>query len=204
MKRVRRWLFVFLEELMPPIAAAWAARSLADARVDQVDGRASEFEKWIGANAAVISEVNEIANGGVVRASTLESKVAGILTALALLTAAIAGIAIATWAQATGWERSMLLVSAGYSLIALLASLRALHRRPMFELTLTDIHPVGGADEQPPSATRVAALKLAYEEANTNPVIRLGNLLQVVSTSSRNAVVTGVVPLLGIVISHWS
>jgi hypothetical protein len=124
---------------------------------------------------------------------------------LALLTAAISGIAIATWVDASGWERAMLLVSAGYSVIALLASLTALQPRPMFELTLADLNDVSSNTETPaPPTAHVAALKLAYEEANTNPVIRLSNLLQVVSTSSRNAVVTGLAPLLGLVISHWS
>lgn len=190
---------------MPPIAAWWYSRKLGDVPVSDVDRRAAEFETWIRDKSEVAPEVDDIARGAIERASTLEAKVAGVLGGLAVLTATIGGVAIATWTHATNWERAMLLVSAAYSLVALLASLTALRPRPMFELTLADLRgPANNSDPQPPTTTRLAALKLAYEEGNANRVIRLANLLQVASISSRNAVITGTAPLLGLAISHWA
>ena len=204
-RMLRLWWFVLLEEVIPIVAAWWATRRLESTRQSAVDRRASEHTSWLLDQPSMVSEVIAISQGATERAATLEAKVAGVLGGLAVLTGAIGGIAIATWSQAADWERAMLLVSGGYSVMALLTSLAALQPRPMFELTIADLRRLAdNSDGQGAVGTRVAALKLACEEANTNPVIRLSNLLQVISTNSRNAVLTGLAPLVGLVISHWS
>jgi hypothetical protein len=189
-----------LGETLPFVLERMYVRGLPDLPDAQVGDLAAAHQAWFESHRAALDEVDRMAQGATERATTLEAKVGGVLGALAVLTAVIAGIAVATWNIAFWWDRALLLISAGYSLTSLLAALAALRPQKMHSFTSTDLYAAYDDERQP--QMKAAALKLAYEEANANPVIRLANLLDVAHTSARNSVLIGVASLIALGISH--
>jgi hypothetical protein len=204
-ERCPAWVGPVLEAALPPVSAIRARRHLPDRTDTDFTQAEATAREWLASATKApeyVAWLDEYTLGG---GTSLEAKASGIIGALAVLLAATVAIGIVVWDASDLWERVLFFLSGTYSTAALVAALMALRPRRMYVLTAATLRTLarpGITDEE--YAVRVAAYRLACVEMNTNPMMRLANLVSVAGQCARNAIIVAIPALVALAVAHFT
>ena len=132
---VREIGFALLESLLPFVAVRILLRKYRRPNDQEFDELVTKYRNLLSSAPYAAEFVTEITSADFDRAAGLQSIAVTLLQAVAIVTAILAGIQIATWGVMTSFEHACMLVSDGYALIAFFDLINVSRPKPTYFLT---------------------------------------------------------------------